>query len=55
VVAAAASVAADQGLTLDYFPAKLEPCLTHKNTLHPPQHHLEPTRATQTLRAPPIP
>jgi hypothetical protein len=23
-----------QGLTLVYFPAQLEPCLTHKSTLH---------------------
>jgi len=24
-----------QGLTLAHFSAQLEPCLTHKNTLHP--------------------
>jgi len=30
----AASATASQGLTLVHFSAQLEPCLTHKNTLH---------------------
>ena len=42
-----------QGLTLVHFSAQLEPCLTHKNTLHPRTPPL--TRATQPLRAAPIP
>ena len=43
----------DQGLTLVHFSAQLEPCLTHKNTLHTLKSPL--TRATQPLRATPIP
>jgi len=42
-----------QGLTLIHFSAQLEPCLIHKNTLHTPNTPL--TRATQPLRAPPVP
>jgi hypothetical protein len=43
--------AASPGLTLVHFSAQLEPCLTHKNTLHtltPPEHGLHES-------APPIP
>jgi len=39
-----------QGLKLVHFSAQLEPGLTQENTLHTPL-----TRATQPLRAPPIP
>jgi hypothetical protein len=42
-----------QGLTLVHYLAQLEPCLTDKNTLHTLNTPL--TRATQPLRAPPIP
>jgi len=42
-----------QGLTLVHFSAQLEPCLTHKNTLHTLNTPL--TWATQPLRATPIP
>ena len=41
------------GSTLFHFPGQLEPCLTHKDTLNTPNTPL--TRATQPLRAPPIP
>jgi hypothetical protein len=44
---------AGQGFTLVHFSAQLEPCLTHKNTLHTLNTPL--TRATQPFRAPPIP
>ena len=50
---AAAVATADQGLTLVHFSAPLEPCLTQKNTLHTLNNPL--IRATQPLRAPPIP
>ena len=43
----------DQGLTLVHFSAQLEPCRTQENTLHTLSTPL--TRATQPLRAPPIP
>ena len=42
-----------QGLTLVHFSAQPEPCLTQGNTLHTLNTPL--TRATQPLRAPPIP
>ena len=42
-----------QGLTLVRFSAQLEQCLTQENTLHNLNTPL--TRATQSLRAPPIP
>jgi hypothetical protein len=42
-----------QGLTLVHFSAQLEPCLTQENTLH--TLNTPSTRATQPLRAPPIP
>ena len=49
--------AASQGLTLVLFSAQLEPCLTQETTLHtlntPP--NTPSTRATQSLRAPPMP
>jgi aminopeptidase N len=45
-----------QGLTLVHFSAQLERCLTHINTLHTLHTlHTPYTRATQHLRAPPIP
>ena len=44
-----------QGLTLVHFSAQLEPCLTHTHTKHPTHHKHPLTRATQSLRAPPIP
>jgi len=51
--------ASSQGLTLVHFSAQLEPCLTHKNTLHPlntPYHPLEtgyttPTRTSYPIKA----
>jgi len=45
--------ASGQGLTLVAFSAQLEPCLTHKNTLHTLNTPL--TWATQPQRAPPMP
>ena len=42
-----------QGLTLVHFSSQLEPSLTHKNTLFSINTPL--TRATQSLRAPPVP
>jgi len=42
-----------QGLTLLHFSPQLEPCLTHKNTLHTLNTPLK--RATQPLCAPPTP
>jgi len=42
-----------QGLTLVHFSAQLEPCLSQGNTLHTLSTPL--ARATQPLRAPPIP
>jgi hypothetical protein len=47
------SVAFSQGLTLVHLTAQLEPCLTQENTLHTLNTPF--TRATQPLRAPPIP
>jgi hypothetical protein len=45
-----------QGLTLVHFSAQLELCLTQENTLHTQHTPNNPlTRATQPLRAPPIP
>jgi hypothetical protein len=43
----------EQGLPRVHFSAQLEPCLTHKNSLH--TLNTPSTRATQPLRAPPIP
>ena len=48
--------ARQQGLTLAQFSAQLEPCLTQENTLHTLNTLNTPlTRATQPLRAPPVP
>ena len=53
---AEAAPATGQGLTLVHFSAQLEPCLTHKNTLHTLNTPNTPfIRATRPLRAPPIP
>jgi hypothetical protein len=41
------------GLTLVHLSAQLEPCLTHKYILH--TQNTPFTRATQPLRAPPVP
>jgi hypothetical protein len=48
------TLAGTQGLTLVHFSAQLEPCLTHRNTLHTPNTPLHPlnmgyTNPTQTL------
>ena len=40
-----------QGLTLVHFSAQLEPCLTHKSTLHTPYHPLY-TGHTNPMRPP---
>jgi hypothetical protein len=47
-------VGVKQGLTLDHCSAQLEPCLKQSNTLYTPPN-APSTRATQPLRAPPIP
>ena len=54
ILASAASNALDQGLTLVHFSTQLELCLTQENTLHTLNTPFK-TRATQPLRAPPIP
>jgi hypothetical protein len=52
-LAAVVALRVRQGLTLVHFSAQFEPCLTQKATLH--TLNISSTRATQPLRAPPIP
>jgi hypothetical protein len=58
----AVAVGGGQGLTLLHFSAQLEPCLTHKNTLHTlhtPSHPLNmgyaiPTRTPYPIKSAPV-